>query len=66
MPTDPTAHLTVIADHVERYFHEVGDLVPGYQAAQRDDVAVALVEAERVLRTASRLLRRAAKVTSSY
>jgi hypothetical protein len=64
MPTDPTAHLTVIADHVERYFHEVGDLVPAYQATQRDDVATALVEAERALRTASRLLRRAAKATS--
>lgn len=65
MPTDPTAHLQVMADHVERYHEEVGGLVPGFHAAQQDDVATALVEAERALRTASRLLRRAAKLTSA-
>ncbi len=63
MPTDPSAHLQVIADHVDRYQHEVGDMVPGYHVAQRDDVAGALVEAERALRTAARLVRRAAKLT---
>ncbi len=65
MPTDPTAHLQVIADHVARYHDEVAEMVPVQQAAQRDDVATALVEAERALRTAARLLRRAAKLTTA-
>ena len=63
MPSNPSAHLSVMADHVDRYQQEVGDLVPGYLARQHDDIAGALVEAERALRTAARLLRRAAKLT---
>jgi len=39
--------------------------VPGYQVTQHDDVAGALVEAERALRTAARLLRRAAKLADA-
>ncbi len=65
MLPDPTAHLQVIADHVDRYQEEVGSLVPNFHAAQQDDVATALVEAERALRTASRLVRRAAKLTGT-
>ncbi len=51
-----------MADHVERYQQEVADLVPDYQQHQRDDVVIALVEAERALRAAARNLRRAAKL----
>jgi hypothetical protein len=40
MPTDPTAHLMVIADHVERYFHEVGDPVPSYRPPSDDAATV--------------------------
>ena len=65
MPTDPTAKLQVIADHVARYHDEVADMIPAQHAAERDDVATALVEAERALRTAARLLRRAANLTAA-
>ena len=51
-----------MADHVDRYQQEVGELLPGYQLAQRDDVVTALVEAERALRNAARCLRRSAKL----
>ncbi len=51
-----------MADHVERYQQEVSEFLPGYQQHQRDDVVIALVEAERALRTAARGLRRAAKL----
>ncbi len=62
MPVNASAALSVKADHVDRYQQEVGELVPGYQLHQRDDVVTALVEAERALRTAARCLRRAAKL----
>jgi hypothetical protein len=62
MPVNASAALSVMADHVERYQQEVGDLVPDYQLSQRDDVVTALVEAERALRSAARGLRRAAKL----
>ncbi|MDP2293159.1 MAG: hypothetical protein Q8M22_18405 [Actinomycetota bacterium] len=65
MPANPSVSLSVMADHVDRYQQEVGDYVPGYQVTEHDDVAGALVEAERALRTAARLLRRAAKLAAS-
>jgi len=65
MPTDPSAHLAVIADHLDRYHEEVGHLVPGFTASQHDDIAAALVEAERSLRSAARLVRRAAKMATA-
>lgn len=65
MPTDPSAHLAVIADHLDRYHEEVGNLVPGFTTSQHDDIAAALVEAERSLRTSARLIRRAAKMVTS-
>lgn len=62
MPADDvTASLLVMADHVDRYHEQVGDLVPRFVAEERSDATTALVEAERALRTAVRLLRRAAK-----
>lgn len=65
MSANPSVSLSVMADHVDRYQHEVGDYVPGYQMTEHDDVAGALVEAERALRTAARLLRRAAKLAAA-
>jgi hypothetical protein len=65
MPANPSVSLAVMADHVDRYMQEVGDHVPGFQLSQHDDVASALVEAERALRTAARLLRRAAKLAAA-
>ena len=51
-----------MADHVDRYQQEVGDLVPDYQLRQRDQVVTALVEAERALRNAARCIRRSARL----
>ena len=65
MPTNPAATLAVISDHVDRYQEQVGDLLPEYQAADQGDMVNALVEAERALRTAARLVRKAAKLASS-
>ena len=56
------ATLFVIAEHVDRYREEVGDLAPNHRAEDAADVISALYEAERALRTAGRLLRRAAKL----
>lgn len=61
MPDNPSATLSVIADHVDRYHEQVGDLVPHYQRSDEGDMVNALVEAERALRHAARLVRRAAK-----
>jgi hypothetical protein len=52
-----------MADHLERYHEEVGAMLPTYVAADRNDVVSALVEAERALRTAARLVRRAGTLT---
>ncbi len=65
MPANTSVTLAVMADHVDRYMQEVSDHVPAYQLSQHDDVAGALVEAERALRTAGRLLRRAAKLAAA-
>ena len=63
-PVNAAATLSVMADHVDRYQQEVGELVPDFQLHQRDDVVTALVEAERALRNASRCLRRGAKLAT--
>ncbi len=65
MPENAAAALSVMADHVDRYQQEVGELLPGYQLHERDDVVTALVEAERALRSAARGLRRAAKLADA-
>lgn len=59
--TNPSAMLSVIADHLERYHEQVGDLLPHYQQTDQADMVSHLVESERALRHAARLLRRAAK-----
>ncbi|MFM7045200.1 MAG: hypothetical protein ACKO27_00835 [Ilumatobacteraceae bacterium] len=56
--------LQVMADHVDRYHEEIGVMLPAFQGDEHGDVAIALVEAERALRTAARLIRRAAKSIS--
>ncbi len=65
MPSNPSATLSVIADHVERYFEQLGDLVPHYQHTDQGDMINALVEAERALRHASRAVRKASKIAAS-
>ncbi|MFM8267973.1 MAG: hypothetical protein ACKOA2_08130 [Ilumatobacteraceae bacterium] len=62
MATDRAAELLVMADHVDRYHEAIGDMLPDFALDEHGDVIAALVEAERSLRTATRLLRRAAKV----
>jgi hypothetical protein len=64
MPDNPSATLAVVADHLERYQEQVGDLVPSYQGEEDAEMVTALVEAERALRTAARLVRRAAKTAA--
>lgn len=59
---DPSASLLVMADHLERYEEQVAAYLPAYLVDDHGDVASALVESERALRNAARLLRRAAKV----
>lgn len=65
MPSNPTATLQVIADHVERYHEQIGDLVPHYQSTDQADMINALVEAERALRHAARSVRKAAKIAGT-
>jgi len=62
---DPSAALLVMADHLERYEEQVSTYLPAYLADDHGDIASALVESERALRTAARLLRRAAKVAGN-
>ncbi len=61
MSSNPSAALSVIADHVERYHEQIGDLVPHYVHTDQADMINALVEAERALRIAARSVRKAAK-----
>jgi hypothetical protein len=54
MPSSLNAQLAVIADHLVRYQSEVADLADGADLDPDSDVAAALHEAERSLRTAAR------------
>ncbi len=62
---NPSAMLAVIADHLERYYEQIGDMVPHYQHDDQGDMINALVEAERSLRTAARLVRKASKTATA-
>jgi hypothetical protein len=62
---NPSAILSVIADHLERYYEQVGDLVPHYQHTDQGELINALVEAERALRHASRSVRKASKAAAT-
>jgi hypothetical protein len=61
MAQNPSAVLAVIADHLERYHEQVGDLLPHYQQTDQAEMVNALTEAERSLRVAARTLRQAVK-----
>ena len=75
MPSNHAALLAVIADHLERYHEQVGDLLPSYQQSDparpsgsdsgSADMVNALVESERSLRSAARALRKAAKLANA-
>jgi hypothetical protein len=56
------AELAAAADAVERYRARVADLAQTHLGTDREDLVVAIYEAERALRTSQRLLLRAAKV----
>ena len=63
---DPStaAELAAAAEAVERYRQRVADLVTPRMGAEREDLLSAIFEAERSLRSAHRLLTRAAKVAA--
>jgi hypothetical protein len=56
------AELSAAAEVVSSYQRRVGDLAAPHLGTERDDLIAAIYEAERALRTAERLLQRAAKV----
>lgn len=59
-PTESTAaELASIADHVEQYRRRVAALAEPYAGSDREDLVVAIHEAERLLRSAGRGLERA-------
>jgi major membrane immunogen (membrane-anchored lipoprotein) len=66
MSSDPSAALAVIADHLERYHEQMGDMLVAYQHSDRADMVNAIVESERALRNASRAVRKAAKLARSH
>lgn len=59
MSTPSGAALSVISEHVDRYRHEIADMVANYRDGDHDDVIAALYEAERLLRSAARAVRTA-------
>jgi hypothetical protein len=64
MPDNPSAALSVIADHLERYHEQIGGYLPAYHTKDQGDMVNALTEAERALRHAARLVRRAGKLAA--
>jgi len=56
------AELSAAAEAISSYQRRVGDLVAPHLGTERDDLVAAIYEAERALRSAERLLQRAAKV----
>jgi hypothetical protein len=56
------AELAAASEAVERYRQRVADLATPHLGTEREDLLSAIFEAERSLRTAQRLLTRAAKV----
>ena len=64
MAENPTATLAVMADHLERYHEQLGDMLPHYLQTDQAEMVNAVVEAERALRVAARLVRTAGKVAA--
>lgn len=63
IPTATTAaELSAAAEAVDRYRQRVGELAEPHLGTEREDLVAAIYEAERALRSAQRLLARAAKV----
>lgn len=58
------AELAAAAEAVERYRQRVADLATPHLGTEREDLLSAIFEAERSLRSAQRLLTRAAKVAA--
>lgn len=54
-----TAELTTISDHIAQYRDRVAGLAEPFVGTDRDDLVVAIHEAERQLRSAERSLQRA-------
>lgn len=60
-PSSTATELATIADNVAQYRARVADLAEPWVGSDRDDLVVAIHEAERQLRTAERTLLRAAR-----
>jgi hypothetical protein len=69
MPSSATettiAELNVLVEHFERYRERVAALAVPHLGTDRDDLVAVIYEAERSILTASRTLRRAAKVAAA-
>lgn len=59
------AELSAAADAVERYRQRIADLATPHLGSEREDLLSAIFEAERSLRSAQRLLTRAAKIATT-
>ncbi len=62
MSLHSSAELVVTAEHVDRYRQRVAAMATPLLGGAHDDVVAVIYEAERALRTAQRLLERAAKL----
>ena len=58
------AELSAAAEAVDRYRQRVAELATPHLGSEREDLLSAIFEAERALRSAHRLLTRAAKVAT--
>ena len=62
MSDTAAAELAVTADHLERYRERIAGVATSLKGGPPDDAIAAIYEAERSLRTANRLLTRAASL----
>lgn len=62
MSATAAAELAVTADHLERYRDRVAAVATSLKGGPHDDAIAAIYEAERSLRTAHRMLTRAASL----
>jgi len=64
MSDSTAAELTITAEHVDRYRERLGELARPLRDGDHEDAVAAIYEAERALRSAHRLLERAATLIS--
>ena len=64
-PAATAAELSAAAEAVASYRQRVAALVGTHLGTEREDLVAAIYEAERALRSAERLLRRAAKLAAN-